>query len=949
MSKRWPLASAVSFLMACSTPAPPIGSCGGEVCGQTQRCEPSTLHCVEDLAPKLTLLAPTTVVSDASFVVSGVVTDDTDDTTLSWRDGVGEWQDLEFDSKGAFSFTVSARMLDAEPMHLTVRASDGVTKLERSVLVIVDRVGPRFELKSPAAGMVTGGSEVVIRVVARDGSEGLQELKIDEQGVTNPRTGTEHSATLSIPPGDRRVLPVTVSAKDVNGNRAMETLMVLVDGQAPTLRFLSPGSQPNITSPQFHVEVQATDLSEVRQVRIAMEDGGFIDSTRDGGAWSTEFTIPPVEQTVTFTAQATDGAGNTASFAVTAQIDRVAPAVEVTGPAADSLHKQSFDVSVLAGADATSVNASFAGVTVPLTRGTANTWQGQMPMSLSRDSSAELLTAVVTDAAGNQRTSAARQLFIDTVAPVIAFTAPAANAKLNLSNFTGSNDVTIAWQVQDGDGSAATVSVDGVPSTTPNVRVTTSPSDNGRVFSRTVVAADRAGNTASASLTFTVDRVAPTITTWLPAANARNVEPRTTTITFSERVNGATSSTDALSLSTVTQPGSWNAAHTTWTSVDLAPYAVFTATLGNLTDDAGNPVAASSRKFHTAAVVPASGLVLQQNVTSFHVTGDTDGVITIGTISSSGYRVFGLSPTTGAITAPVLTSPNEGEFTLNASLSVNPTTLIATHRVGSARVGGVNAGPFPVLGLSRHVITDGVAVAVGSTADATGAVVSQAAYVGETDTTAHALIDGSTLTRGAATRTLGTSPHLTVAQSRNTWAAFSLQPSGVSWTRFLCFSVFGGSTLCEAHTFNFNQTALTNPTQLSAAVTPSGRCMAVMVNSASVRMGAFLPLLYCNETRPLGSPPHSSCQNTSYTASSQLAFWVAPFGGNGEDNLLGAYAVSGVPRLQKMSDAVNCTGFNTDIGAPAPEAARAFEPVQLGNKAALLYTDLNNTLKLYVP
>lgn len=96
MMTRWSCAVAVACLMACSEkPAPTAGSCGGEVCGEGQRCDLGTLHCVTNEAPKLTLAAPTTVVSDASFVISGTVVDDTGDTVLAWRDGVGEWQAFE--------------------------------------------------------------------------------------------------------------------------------------------------------------------------------------------------------------------------------------------------------------------------------------------------------------------------------------------------------------------------------------------------------------------------------------------------------------------------------------------------------------------------------------------------------------------------------------------------------------------------------------------------------------------------------------------------------------------------------------------------------------------------------------------------------------------------------------------------------------------------------------
>lgn len=948
MTTRWPCAVVLS-LMACSTPQLPEGACAGVICTEAQRCERSTLRCVKNELPKVMLIAPTTVVSDASFELSGSVTDDTKGTTLEWRDGVDEWQPVEVDEEGAFVITVPTRLLDAEPMLLTVRAADGQQQVERSTLVIVDRVGPKLELQSPALNQVIGSSSVRFTVVARDGSEGLQDLYIGERSIEAPRTGSEVSVLLAIPEGDRQSLPVIVSAKDLNGNRSLQSFILQVDRAGPMIRFISPAAQTSISTPSFRVEVEATDPSAVEQVRLAMDDGGFVDATaEDGRVWSAEFPMPLAERQVVFKAAAVDGAGNTKVFTFAAAVDRVAPTLELGSPAANSVHKRAFSVTALTSVDAASVTAQFDGATVALTRSSAGSWEGQLPLTSDRDFSAEPLVLVARDAAGNQR-AGSFPLFIDTVAPTVNFTSPRANAKLNASNFAGTDEVTIAWQVQDDDALAATVSVDGAPSTASTARVTTLAGDDGRTITRTVVVADRAGNVGTGSVTFTVDRRAPTVVTWSPAASARNVEPRKTTIAFSEHVVGPTTASDALTISGVTQPGVWDAAHTTWTSPELPPYAVFNATLNGLTDDAGNPVVVTSRRFHTAAFVPASGLVLGTNVSRFDATADTDGVVTIATMSPVGYRVFALSPVTGVVQAPVLSEPNVGVFKLNASLTVDPNTLIATHRVGSTRYGGIGPGPISPVGLVRHFIVDGVATAVGSTASGMGGVVSQLPFDGETDPTPYGLMDGSTYRRGNSARTLSAATDSLIAQSASTWAGLSVASNAISAARFLCIppGLAGGPTVCT--NFNFQLSPVTNPTELSAAISPSGRCLVVTASSQGARFGTSIPLARCNELRPFGAPPHGSCQNNTYPLVAMPSTFVAPFGGNGEDTVLAASEVAGVPRLHKLSDPAACTGFGTALGAPAPETARAWQPVQLGNKPALLYTDANNTLKLHVP
>ncbi|MDP1829498.1 MAG: Ig-like domain-containing protein [Archangium sp.] len=946
---RWSCAVAVVCLMACNEKPVPGGSCGGEACGEGQRCDASTLHCVTNGVPKLTLVAPATVISDASFVISGTVADDTADTVLAWRDGVGEWQALEA-SDGKFSFAVPARDLDAAPMYLTVRADDATTQVEASTLVIVDRVGPRFELKAPLS--VAGGRQATVTIVARDGSEGLQDLSIAGQNIPSPRTGTELSAQVAIPTADRTAIPVAVVAKDLNGNRTTQTFMVQVDGAGPSLRFVSPTAQTPVTNvAAYRVQVEAIDLSGVQQLRVAMDDGGFVAAVeQDGGVWAAEVPMPLAERTVSFSAEAVDVAGNVSLVgSAPLGVDRIAPTVQVTGPSLDSVPDGVLFVNVMASADAVSVSATFAGNTAALSK-EAGEWQGQVPFTMTGDHLPQFIVAMARDAAGNLATSAPHRQFIDTVAPTLTFITPAANAKLNRTDFTGTDEVIVSWQVQDGDPQAATVSVDGAWTTANQVRITTQPGDDGRSITTTVLASDSGGNLVTGSITFSVDRVAPTILSWLPAANARNVEPRTTTVSFSERVTGPTSSTEALTFTpTVTQPGTWNAAHSSWTSAALPPYAVFTATLGNLADDSGNPVDVSSRRFHTAALAAATGSVLATGVTGFDVVSDADGVVTVAVTTASGFRVFGLSPVTGAVEAPLLTEANGGLFHLNASLTVDPVTLVATHRVGSARYGGVGGGPLPLVGLVRHGITNGVASPLGGTADASGAVISQAAFAGEGDSSPFALINGSSYQRGALNRPLATSPHLLVAQSNGTWAAFSTSAAGLSWSRFLCIpNPITGASTCTSFSFS---AASAEPSDVRAALTPGGRCLVASWKTGSTRAALFQQLAGCDEPRPVGSPPHPSCQNnqvvTPVVVGNRLR--VAPFSGNGENTILAAYDTGSGLQLGKLTSPAACTNAFSPVGPALPNAATAFEPVQLGNRPALLYTDAGRNLKLYAP
>ena len=294
-----------------------------------------------------------------------------------------------------------------------------------------------------------------------------------------------------------------------------------------------------------------------------------------------------------------------------------------------------------------------------------------------------------------------------------------------------------------------------------------------------------------------------------------------------------------------------------------------------------------------------------------------------------------------------VSDPNTGNLSLNSSISIDPVTLVATHRVGSARYGQMGTGQLRPFGLVRHGITDGVAGPLGSTPDGTGAVLSQPAYGGEAGAGTFATIDGSTYLRGTTPVTLGVAPNLVTAQSDSTWAAFT-PANGLSWSRFLCVpNLRTGTPNCATYAFS---AGISSATDIRAAIAPNGRCLMVTATSGS-RTGIIQPLSGCNEVSVPGTPAQPSCRN--YPALTPIALNAglrpAPFSGNGESTLLIAYDVGGVPRVEKMSNAVMCTSQFTAVGNPASETALAYEPVQLGNKAALLYIDASSSLKLFVP
>lgn len=122
----WPCLSLV--LAACP---PAAGDCGVETCSAEQRCDREALRCVADGEPVVTLVAPAAVVTTATFVISGKITDD-GEFTADWSLGSGPASPLSVGADGAFSVTVDAPLLDSQAVFINVTARDGQHEIIQS-------------------------------------------------------------------------------------------------------------------------------------------------------------------------------------------------------------------------------------------------------------------------------------------------------------------------------------------------------------------------------------------------------------------------------------------------------------------------------------------------------------------------------------------------------------------------------------------------------------------------------------------------------------------------------------------------------------------------------------------------------------------------------------------------------------------------------------------------
>ncbi len=943
-------------LVACE--APPTGACGGQDCGDGQRCDADSLTCVEDTAPTLALSAPTAVVTSDRFTVTGTARDDVAVKSVSWSllDG-GTSLAVTPDADGAFAITVPAPLTDEQGLTLVVRASDGTRETRAQATVRVDRVGPTFEWVSPAAGSTVGGETTTVEVRATDASGGLSALRIGDVTITAPASGVAASASVPVPAGlDKAQFDVEVSATDTHGNATTRHFSVLGDRVAPSLSFTSPAQDDTwVTTATLQVALLAQDPSGPVVVRVDAFDAGVVEALAGAaGAYTAVLDVPPGEATAVIRVEAVDALGNTATAERRVRVDTVPPTISLTAPAEASVHRQALQVTATTGGGVALVEARLGGAAPVAMTGSGASWSATLPVQ-STDYSASSLDVTAADEAGNTAT-ASRTVFIDTVAPTITFLAPTSGRKFNLADFGSTNDVAVSWQVTDGDAQAAVTQVNGAPSTATQLLVTTSTSDNGRVVTTTVAAADRAGNASTASRSFSVDRVAPTIIAWSPDAGVRNLELREASVTFSEPVFGATTASPGLTLTPAAGgAGSWNSAHSTWTSGALTPYAVFDATLSALADDHGNPVAAASRRFHTAALAASTpaALPLATGVAEFRVASDADGVVTVAyrtlATPNAGQQTFAvraLSPQTLTL-GPDLASATSSlyAFGLNAWSVANASTLEARSVAAFSWSVPPTTGTDPIT--HRRRVEAGASTLPPILAQGAASALSLFALPRELDQAEFGHTLGATYTRGATSVTLPLAPDLHVAQSSDSWAGFRLEPGAVRWTRFRCnryLSPPPAYNVCEGIAYG----ALTAiaPTQFSAAMNPSGTCLIATWSEGGTRKALPQPLANCD-----GAPATLCPSNTNLVAGSVTGgFSVAPYSAGGRNTLLAAYGVGQGVQLGTINDPAACTLALTEVGAPIPQAeVSSFAPVQLGQKAALVYVDTSGALRLYVP
>ena len=924
-----------------------MGECGGNLCTAEERCDANTLLCVNDDAPVIAVTPRSGVVSTPTFELTGTIKDDVKVTAATWRIGTGAATPISIEPDGSFVITVAAPLLDSQDVVVTLRAQDQRTEATVEVSVKIDRVGPSFRVVRPVVGSLIGTANFELAVETTDGSGAVSTLRINQASITAPQSGAQVVQTIDVPvTANGTPLEFELLATDAAGNQRREFVQFIGDRVAPEVAFVIPTPNQYVVTERFTVVVSVVEPSPISSAAFQFGGATVVGSEVSPGQWSAELTTAIVEQDQLISVDVTDAAGNATTVQTTVKVDRIAPTLSVTSPASASIHRAAIPLTVSTSQGTSEVTAVLEGQQVALTGGPTS-WTGSLPIP-QRDFSAAMVQVTARDLAGNSRVVTV-PISVDTVAPVVAFTAPSAGQKFNAAQFVANPNVTVTWTVTDADAQAATTSINGSAGSATTRQVATSATDNPTTYATTVVGADRAGNTTTASLSFSADRVIPTITNWEPAANARNLERSHALITFSEPVFGAQATTPGLVISGFTPVGDeWFVVHS-WYRVPLDGLAgrVLEASVPALADAHGNPVAPSTpRRFHMATTIPEG--VLATNVSTFSAASDADGALTVAYIDATTRQVHVLQDRAGTLT-PTTLSGFGTKVTVNASNVVNPTTLASTPSFGVSLFDSlVNAYKF-------FWSVDGTVTSVASSF--AGVAIGQGPLNREPTTAATGYVVNSTYTRGAHTVTLPSPANMVVANSPDSWVVVFRSGSTMSWSRYRCNRdprIFPGpdTFTCAGTEYRGSLSAVV-PYLFEAAMTRSGGCLLISAPGAGGSLASFYQRLD-NCDGSLGVSPPASCNsNTSMTNSpGYIDQRIAPFAANGEDTILFAFPannnIAGDFRLEKMLPGVcaHSTTFNTIVNVPN---VREYAPIQIGNRAALITVNTSNQLRIDYP
>lgn len=521
---------------------------------------------------------------------------------------------------------------------------------DRVALLCVDNTDPVVTITAPAAGAALTGKTLTVSGQITDDENQVPTTEISINGgdtwtsLARADDGS-FSIDLPMPELDAKPLTIQVRAKDRLDQQGLAEISATVDNVGPACeaKFDPAHALAIKDGPKFNLQYSVTDGSGTIAKKSLLVDNNAVEVQLAEGLATFDWTLPSDADgtLIPVVFHAEDPSGNACDLSAQLVVDQVAPVIEVTAPADAAMlgggdSEYTFTGTVTSGNDAPpTVSLDFGdGMGERAAEVTDGTWSLTIPLP-KEDFQQHQVTVRASDEAGNSD-AAELAITVDTVAPQLAITGPAAEKKFNISDLGSSGLVPLTWTVTDGDSTLTTefrsnngswATANGAPSS-----IATAATDNGTTYNVDVKVRDQTGNETTKSVQFYVDRVAPALVQTSIANNTRMNPPRLD-LTFNEPVTFTNNN------SLLTPPdGTRTGALDTFSITSLKGGTVYTFSLpaNSVHDDFGNSNAVVSPiSFHTEPAIPTSGTAITFSAVAlssggfFDVASDEDGVTTI--------------------------------------------------------------------------------------------------------------------------------------------------------------------------------------------------------------------------------------------------------------------------------------------------------------------------------
>ena len=415
--------------------------------------------------------------------------------------------------------------------------------------------------------------------------------------------------------------------------------LFLFNGPAPAVTMALVSDTGSSLKDKISSNPAVKGIGQVNSAVTITEGSAVLGTTTTNGSGTWNFTpIGLADGAHTFTATQTDLAGNTVTAMLSFTLDTTAPMVSF-GLVSDSGSSASDGITsnpaIKGTGDANTAMTIKEGSTVLGTTTTDGTGAWSLTPTGFSDG-AHTLTATQTDLAGNTGT-ATLSLTLDRAAPALSIglvsdTGSSATDKITSNSaIKGTGDANTTVTIKEGSTvlGTTTASTTGAWSFTPAGLVD-------GAHNLTATQTDLAGNTGTATLSFTLDTVAPVLSIALASGTGSS---STSMVTASPAVKGTAQASTAVTIkdgsttlgtTTADSTGAWS-----FTPAGLAEGAhTLTATQTDLAGNTGT--AALSFTFTTALSAPMAPQPSQ--------SGDIVGLLLKNTgtgVEKSGYATFG--------------------------------------------------------------------------------------------------------------------------------------------------------------------------------------------------------------------------------------------------------------------------------------------------------------------